>query len=464
MRSLTFLKTLGAGAVGTVYLAELSSGQGFRRQVAVKVLHKDRPDSDLFLTRIRDEARLLGLLQDDAILKVLDMVQVNGQDAVILEYVEGADLDSILEGAQSPSPRGLAELGAAVAGALSRAHTAVHPATGVSLDVIHRDVKPGNIMVTRSGGVKLLDFGVARAAFDARESRTGQFMLGTLNYMAPEYVVTGEVSPAADVYGLGLSLWQLATGEVYGQPKLREDEHRRRLEERLGRIRDTHGELVAVLEGMLAWEPAARPSAARASQDLSEAADRMRGSSLRTWATRVVPRILADRKEAPDAAGLVGMTLPIGTVRARPSQAPTMRLDNRVDPSPPPGLHLRGQEQPYEPSSSPPDPAATAVQAPWLPQRPDDPSVSPPPARDDARPPSPVSSASAAPSPRDAARSASRSSPPAPRSAPSSPRPRKRRSRRALIATLTIVLQGLLIGGFFGLLGVAAIAFVLFYR
>ena len=104
MRSLTFLKTLGAGAVGTVYLAELSSGQGFRRQVAVKVLHKDRPDSDLFLTRIRDEARLLGLLQDDAILKVLDMVQVNNQDAVILEYVEGADLESVVGPLETDPP------------------------------------------------------------------------------------------------------------------------------------------------------------------------------------------------------------------------------------------------------------------------------------------------------------------------------------------------------------------------
>ena len=66
-------------------------------------------------------------------------------------------------------------------------------------------------MIATDGSVRLLDFGVARACFDARESSTGQLMLGTLNYMAPEYVVTGEVTVAADIYGLGLSLLQAAT-------------------------------------------------------------------------------------------------------------------------------------------------------------------------------------------------------------------------------------------------------------
>ena len=111
------MRTIGAGAFGTVYLAEFSSSQGFRRQVAVKVLHGDRPQSEMFLTRMRDEARLLGLLQDDAILNVLDMVRIQGRDAVVMEYVEGLDLDTIEEAGSSPSPRALAELGSAVAGA-----------------------------------------------------------------------------------------------------------------------------------------------------------------------------------------------------------------------------------------------------------------------------------------------------------------------------------------------------------
>ena len=111
MRNLRLTRTIGSGSFGTVYQAELSSGQGFRRQVAVKVLHRHQPDSDMFLSRIRDEARLLGLLQDAAILKVLDMVSRAGRDAVVMEYVDGVDLDTLAKGGHAPPPRVLAELG-----------------------------------------------------------------------------------------------------------------------------------------------------------------------------------------------------------------------------------------------------------------------------------------------------------------------------------------------------------------
>ena len=345
MRALTFTRTIGAGAFGTVYLADFSSGQGFRRQVAVKVLNGDRPQSQMFLSRIRDEARLLGLLQDDAILKVLDMVRVHGRDAVVMEYVEGLDLESISEAGAPPSPRALAELGSAVAGGLSRAHQAVHPTTGEHLNVIHRDVKPANIMVTRGGGVKLLDFGVARARFDARESHTGQLVLGTLNFMAPEYIVTGEVSTAADVYGLGLSLWQIAAGTAYGQPKVRQDAHERRLRKRLDQISETHGALVPLLESMLSWDPEARPVAAVAESSLLDVADTMQGSSLRSWARRVVPEVMARRGEAPDSAGLLGMSIELET------ESPAGH-----DEAPPPAA-VADPGDIWDPSSAPPAPA-----------------------------------------------------------------------------------------------------------
>ncbi|MEL6344959.1 MAG: serine/threonine-protein kinase [Myxococcota bacterium] len=312
MRSLHFIKTVGAGSFGTVYLAEFRSGQGFRRNVAVKVILANRPDNEMFISRIRDEARLLGLLQDDAILKVLDMVRIEGKDAVVMEYVEGVDLDSVLEDGSPPPPRALCELGAAVAGALSKAHTAIHPRDQSPLNVIHRDVKPANIMITRGGGVKLLDFGVARAKFESRESYTGQLMLGTLNYMAPEYITTAEVSPAADIYGLGLSLWEVASGRSFGQPKVRQTAHEERLSQRLEEIRGGHPHLVTVVEQMTRWDPRARPNAREVEQLLTQAADQTMGKSLRSWSSQVVPRILAARKGAPDNAGLLGKTVEIG--------------------------------------------------------------------------------------------------------------------------------------------------------
>lgn len=306
MRALHFLKTLGAGSFGTVYLAELSSGEGFHRNVAVKVILDSRPDNEMFISRIRDEARLLGMLQGDGIIKVLDMVHIEGKDAVVMEYVEGVDLEHIIKADRPPSPRALAELGSAVAGALSRAHSARHPRDNTPLNVIHRDVKPANIMVTRSGAVKLLDFGVARAKFERRESQTGHLVLGTLNYMAPEYIVSNEVSPALDVYGLGLSLWEIAAGRGFGQPKIRQNSHDKRLNARISELKASHTELVPVLERMLQWDASTRPSAQQAERMLMSAADQMRGSSLRSWATQVIPQILTARKETDDNAGLLG--------------------------------------------------------------------------------------------------------------------------------------------------------------
>jgi len=311
MRSLQFIKTIGAGAFGTVYLCRLSTAQGFQSYVAVKIL-QDQVNSGMFLSRMRDEARLLGLLQDDAIIKVMDLVAIDGRQAVLMEYVEGADLESIIDQHGTPPARALAEIGAAVAGALRRAHKAVHPSNGEALNVIHRDVKPANILVSKDGAVKLLDFGVARARFDARESFTGQLVLGTLNYMAPEYIVTGQVTQAVDIYGLGLALWQAATGEVYGQPKVRRKDHENRIRERMAELPTEYEGLRPPIQSMLAWDPESRPDSAAAEDLLDESLGWLPGQGLRTWAKENIPGVLATRKSAADAQGLVGTEIRIG--------------------------------------------------------------------------------------------------------------------------------------------------------
>ena len=364
MRSLVFQRVIGAGSFGVVYLAEFLSDNGFRRPVAVKVMRSADGDAEMFVARIRDEARLLGLLQDDSILKVLDMVRVGGLDAVLMEFVEGVDLDRLCAEGLVPPPRALCELGAAAAGALSRAHLARHPVTQEPLNVIHRDVKPANLMVTRSGGVKLLDFGVARARFDARESRTGQLVVGTLNYMAPEYIVTGEVSPAADVYGLGLTLWQVAAGEPYGQPKTRKDTHEKRLALRLEQIRGDHAPLASILEHLLLWDPQLRPSAAQAEALLLDAADASAGAGLRSWSRAAVEGLLARRTPPADPLGLLGHTVPIasgGTVLEAPGVAVRPPEPPRAPPASTPVAAPAPAPPPPAPPAAPPKPAAEAA-------------------------------------------------------------------------------------------------------
>lgn len=327
MRTLEFQRVLGAGAFGVVYLADLIGSRDFRRQVAVKIILANNPDGDMFVTRVRDEARLLGLLQDDHILKVLELVRIEGRDAVVMEYVEGVDLGAIVEAGFRPPPRALAELAAAVAGALHRAHTATHPGTGEPMNVIHRDVKPANIMLSTRGNVKLLDFGVARARFEARESFTGQFVLGTLNYMAPEYIVTGQISPAADIYGLALTMWEAVTGEVYGQPKLRKDQHDQRLGERLRQLGDGYNDLATVLQRMLAWNPAERPDGATVERMLLASTDSLKGKGLRSWTSEVVARVIAlQSSNAKDVVNLVGRSIPLGDAEtAAPPKLPASK-------------------------------------------------------------------------------------------------------------------------------------------
>jgi serine/threonine protein kinase len=350
MRTLTFNRVIGAGAMGTVYHAELRAPGGFSRACAVKVMKTVDGDHEHFVARMRDEARLLGMLQDEQILGVSELVRVNGKDAVVMEYVEGADLHELRDpaapggsGGAIPA-RALAEIGAEAAGALHRAHNATHPTTRSPLGVVHRDVKPANVMITSRGGVRLLDFGVARAAFGGRESQTRGLVLGTLNYFAPEILLGAEPTAAVDVYGLALTLWECVAREDWGPPVVKLSAFEQRLDRRLGSLPTAYRPLAPMLRRMLAFEPQERPSGADVEKELLALAERLDGGSLRTWARDAVPKILETRAVPADEDTLVGKTVTVedaetappaqareGTDWARPapealpSQQPTVR-------------------------------------------------------------------------------------------------------------------------------------------
>lgn len=310
MRTLTFNRIIGAGSFGTVYHAELRVPRGFSRQCAVKVMNATSPDQDHFRARMRDEARLLGMLQDEQILGVAELVMVDGRDIVVMDYVEGVDLADIIVSHRVP-PRALAELGAEIAGTLHRAHTAVHPNTREPLHVVHRDVKPANVMITGRGGVRLLDFGVARAAFSSRETETQGLVLGTLNYFPPEILAGADPSPAVDIFGLGLILWECATGLEWGSPQVHRKRFERRVDTRLDALEDSYADLIPVLRAILHWDPAERPHGGEVERLMLAAADACTGGGLRTWARQIVPPILKSREANTGSDELVGRTLPL---------------------------------------------------------------------------------------------------------------------------------------------------------
>jgi serine/threonine protein kinase len=202
-RRIELVETLGQGGMGAVYLAEVHQGELVQR-LALKVLAVDVAGDAEVAARQRDEARLLAQLNHENIVKVVELLLIDGKPAVLMEYVEGVDAAAILSSAPF-TPRAALEAVASTAGALHAAYDTVSATTGRPLCAIHRDIKPSNLFVSVNGGLKVLDFGIARADM-SREGKTQTAMLiGTFRYMAPEQWLASEVTPKVDVYALGAS-------------------------------------------------------------------------------------------------------------------------------------------------------------------------------------------------------------------------------------------------------------------
>ena len=173
------------------------------RRVAVKLLHPHLLPDESSRSRLASEARAVGGLDHPGIVRVL-AADAGERPAVVLELVEGETLSARLEREGPLDARAAAEIGAQVAEALYHAHTR---------GVIHRDVKPGNVLIGTDGHARLVDFGIARLLGEAleRTTQTGMVM-GTLRYMAPEQLAGQEVGPRVDLYGLGALLYEMLTG------------------------------------------------------------------------------------------------------------------------------------------------------------------------------------------------------------------------------------------------------------
>lgn len=299
-RRITFVEVLGRGGFGAVYLADVHGRDDFVQRLAVKVLSAEMTALDDVAARQRDEARLLAQLNHDHIVKVHDLTEVDGRPAVLMEYVEGVDVGELLRLAPL-SPRAALQVVVAASSALDAAWRSPSPRTGLPLRVVHRDIKPENLLVSRHGGVKVLDFGVARAEFD-REGRTSQVQYGTARFMAPEQWLYGTVSHAVDVYALGVSFAEMLAGALLDRAPLAPEAFARHVDEALAHLLSPSWdpawsrELEALLRGMLAYEARERLSAAAVHEAALELVDSAPGTSLRKLARTVVPELIAQRR------------------------------------------------------------------------------------------------------------------------------------------------------------------------
>jgi len=191
---------LGRGGMGEVYEA---ADRHLDRTVAVKVLRPELAADRRFLARFRREARTAAGLGHPGIVAVHDIAESDGRVFIVMELVPGITLGQLARREGPMDPARAARLVAGAADALAHAH---------DRGVVHRDVSPGNIMVTPSGEVKVLDFGIARAARGSGAARSGSDAHGTLAYVAPEQANGGGGDQRADVYALGAVLYELLAG------------------------------------------------------------------------------------------------------------------------------------------------------------------------------------------------------------------------------------------------------------
>lgn len=305
-RHLHVREVLGRGGFGTVFAVDLVGAGGFVRRVALKVLNPGMEERAEVAVRLRDEARILAMLQHRAIVQVDDLLRVDGRWAVLMEHVEGVDLRRLL--GHGPVPVGVAlDVVAEIAGALHAAYEAPGP-DGRPLCLLHRDIKPANVQLTAAGEVKLLDFGVARADFDAREAHTQRLFFGSLPYMAPERLEFVD-GPEADVYAVGVLLFELVTGEAFGETSNVEREHDDKIADARRRFRRmcTDAGVEALLADLLAFDPADRPTARDAERRARGLRRGVDDPWLSDWAEVFVPPLLSWRPAQDDP--LIGRVL-----------------------------------------------------------------------------------------------------------------------------------------------------------
>ena len=194
---------IAAGGMGEVFRAH---DPVLDREVALKILHRSLADDPAFIDRFRQEARSAATLSHPNIVNVHDWGQTGGTYFMVMEFIRGPNLRSLLMRDGALEPALAVEVCSNILAALGHAH---------ARGIVHRDIKPENVMIRASdGAVKVADFGLARAFADSRVSQAPGTVTGTVQYLAPEQIEGMPADPRTDLYAVGIVLYELLTGQV----------------------------------------------------------------------------------------------------------------------------------------------------------------------------------------------------------------------------------------------------------
>jgi serine/threonine-protein kinase len=205
---------IAAGGMATVHLGRLIGPVGFSKTVAIKRLHPHLARDPEFVSMFLDEARLAARIQHPNVVGTLDVVAIDGEVFLVLDYVQGESLSRLLKASRAEGRISDVRVVSSILVNVLHGLHAAHEATdehAQALGIVHRDVSPQNILVGVDGVARVLDFGVAKASGRLQSTRDGQ-LKGKLAYMAPEQVRGGAVDRRTDIYSASVVLWEGLTG------------------------------------------------------------------------------------------------------------------------------------------------------------------------------------------------------------------------------------------------------------
>ena len=209
------LSEVASGGMATVYVGRVQGVAGFERRVAIKILHPHFAQEKEFIDMFLDEARLAAQIRHPNVVSTLDINCTENEGwYIVMEYIEGDHLGAVLQSAAQRGKRLLPPIVLHIVldalNGLSAAHR-LSDERGEPQMLVHRDVSPHNVLVGVDGVARLTDFGVAKAEVRLSTTREGQFK-GKLAYMAPEHAATGQADQRADLFSMGVVLWEALTG------------------------------------------------------------------------------------------------------------------------------------------------------------------------------------------------------------------------------------------------------------